>query len=506
MTGTDTDKSTKPRGCFQCTKRRIICDRAEPTCQKCVKKGIECSGLGRFRFDNGVATRGKLKGSSIPVLDVDPAAVYRNSVPIAPQIRWSHERKKRVKKERAPKSALTGPIDTRATAVGRLSVISLENCTLPYIEELDNRPYNTGSTKLSNALSSSTAVAVHKIKSVQNPATSALLEEDVEQVDKDSTGCLATRKVQSIQPWIAPLNSQFRGLFDYFAKNVAPVMVLIDISNGYRDFILPMACQDEVLQRAVAVVAAQHVGIRQPALQAAAEANRSAIISRLLRASHVASPDLVFNPSTWATLLVLLVGETVTGDPEFRFLLQTLFTLAKNVKFSGHPQFHEFLVQQTDMFSFFGRPLVDKDEGVKALSNPVDSGMWLPSDVSADAQHNETLSLARQAFTLGAQISLMRMTSNENSWHVREKLRQLLCQAHPTDPGAHAFVWPCFVAAADSTEPEYREFFSNYMKAIHTKTLFGNITKALDSLPTIWDPKSKIWTETLTDVSRILIM
>lgn len=37
--------------CRQCTKRRIKCDKGSPRCSKCVKKGIECSGVGKtYRF------------------------------------------------------------------------------------------------------------------------------------------------------------------------------------------------------------------------------------------------------------------------------------------------------------------------------------------------------------------------------------------------------------------------------------------------------------------------
>lgn len=57
------------RGCFQCTKRRIVCDMGEPHCAKCTGRGLECSGNGlRIRFNDGVASRGKLKGQSKPVI------------------------------------------------------------------------------------------------------------------------------------------------------------------------------------------------------------------------------------------------------------------------------------------------------------------------------------------------------------------------------------------------------------------------------------------------------
>lgn len=54
-------------GCYQCSRRRIDCDRQQPTCQKCAKKGLACSGLGiRYRFNGSIASRGKLVGKTVP--------------------------------------------------------------------------------------------------------------------------------------------------------------------------------------------------------------------------------------------------------------------------------------------------------------------------------------------------------------------------------------------------------------------------------------------------------
>ena len=63
------DLLTPSTGCYNCSQRRLNCDRGTP-CQKCVKKGLQCSGLGvRYRFIDGVASRGKLAGRSMPVSD-----------------------------------------------------------------------------------------------------------------------------------------------------------------------------------------------------------------------------------------------------------------------------------------------------------------------------------------------------------------------------------------------------------------------------------------------------
>jgi hypothetical protein len=54
--------------CRVCNRRRIKCDRRAPTCAKCEKRGLTCSGYGvLLKWDQGVASRGKLKGKSLPV-------------------------------------------------------------------------------------------------------------------------------------------------------------------------------------------------------------------------------------------------------------------------------------------------------------------------------------------------------------------------------------------------------------------------------------------------------
>ncbi|KAL3464416.1 hypothetical protein BJX64DRAFT_254954 [Aspergillus heterothallicus] len=63
MEATRTHKS-----CWTCKSRRRKCDRAHPTCLSCSQRGIVCEGYGiRLRWGSGVASRGMLAGSDIPV-------------------------------------------------------------------------------------------------------------------------------------------------------------------------------------------------------------------------------------------------------------------------------------------------------------------------------------------------------------------------------------------------------------------------------------------------------
>ncbi|KXH31899.1 hypothetical protein CSIM01_02451 [Colletotrichum simmondsii] len=55
------------KGCANCERRRIRCDRRRPHCAKCGKKRLPCPGYDRqLRWVEGVAARGHLRGRTIP--------------------------------------------------------------------------------------------------------------------------------------------------------------------------------------------------------------------------------------------------------------------------------------------------------------------------------------------------------------------------------------------------------------------------------------------------------
>jgi hypothetical protein len=284
------------------------------------------------------------------------------------------------------------------------------------------------------------------------------------------------------------------------ANEVAPVMVILDnVSNGYRELLLPMACHDEVLQHAIAAVASQHIAGRYPAMQPAAESERAAVISRLRRDSLQPSPDRVFNASTWATLIVLLVGETITGSSEYKYLLHTLMCLAQNISQVEHTAANSFLMQQTHMFKLLGRPMLGETQGIHALQLPIERYLdWTVYDLPPESKHHRVLALSRLAFMKASQIYLGRAMVDQDQWGLLESLKQVVSQIDPDEPGSHALVWVCFIAAADSRDPEHREFFTDRMNKVYAKTQFRNISAAIESLPGIWSAQgSGRWTKEL---------
>ncbi|KAG9240539.1 fungal-specific transcription factor domain-containing protein [Calycina marina] len=65
----DKDGAKTTKDCRVCNRRRIKCDRSIPSCKKCISRNLACSGYGVIlNWDWGVASRGKLAGKTVPVV------------------------------------------------------------------------------------------------------------------------------------------------------------------------------------------------------------------------------------------------------------------------------------------------------------------------------------------------------------------------------------------------------------------------------------------------------
>ncbi|TPX10425.1 uncharacterized protein E0L32_008644 [Thyridium curvatum] len=61
--------------CFTCSKRNVKCDRRRPYCSQCLELGNECSGYKtQLTWGVGVASRGKLRGLSLPIAKAPPVS------------------------------------------------------------------------------------------------------------------------------------------------------------------------------------------------------------------------------------------------------------------------------------------------------------------------------------------------------------------------------------------------------------------------------------------------
>ncbi|KAI8259120.1 Beauvericin cluster-specific repressor BEA4 [Colletotrichum sp. SAR11_239] len=69
--------------CFTCSKRNVKCDRRRPYCSQCLEIGNECSGYKtQLTWGVGVASRGKLRGLSLPIAKAPPVAGVAKKSPV----------------------------------------------------------------------------------------------------------------------------------------------------------------------------------------------------------------------------------------------------------------------------------------------------------------------------------------------------------------------------------------------------------------------------------------
>lgn len=66
--------------CFTCSKRGVKCDRRRPYCSQCLEIGNDCSGYKtQLTWGVGVASRGKLRGLSLPIAKSAPVTTVKKS-------------------------------------------------------------------------------------------------------------------------------------------------------------------------------------------------------------------------------------------------------------------------------------------------------------------------------------------------------------------------------------------------------------------------------------------
>lgn len=107
--------------CFTCSSLELQCDRRRPYCSQCLDQGKDCSGYKtQLTWGVGVASRGKLRGLSLPVAGTKrlassmPAAKPKKKTPASP--RKTKTQSFVVDYGVVPKLEPSSPTDTRSDA------------------------------------------------------------------------------------------------------------------------------------------------------------------------------------------------------------------------------------------------------------------------------------------------------------------------------------------------------------------------------------------------------
>ena len=129
---------SRPEACHNCRRGRLKCDRSLPQCLKCIKRGQECLGYQRlFRWEQGVASRGKMAGMMTFEKMRKDRASHENSSPQLPPSPASHSRQQSScgSIQVSPLGSLTDPLVQDVNHVSRKYLFYCElpspSCSVP---------------------------------------------------------------------------------------------------------------------------------------------------------------------------------------------------------------------------------------------------------------------------------------------------------------------------------------------------------------------------------------
>ncbi|KAH7086061.1 hypothetical protein BKA63DRAFT_32045 [Paraphoma chrysanthemicola] len=482
--------------CRECSRRRIKCDASVPHCQKCKKKGLECSGYGfRYRFANSLSSD-RQQPSTRYTRKLSPT--LQLLLPTVPRpLRWAGPVQPLTKRQLLKRHLTQEDFvadSKKGDRTGQKYIRRIQRPSPLSESSLNSRP--TTPTPHCDGNESTTS---------KSPAA-------CRRAMSSDTMWLGTTIPDVTLMWVS--DPHVRMLMSHFSEAVAPIMVVLDcISNGYRDVILPLAVENCMVQRAVAVVAAHHLAAKRPELHKPALAGQMAIISKLRRHAFEVDSEGILNTATLATVLVLLVGDTVTGGNDFVHLLHMLRFLLQSARTCEGltPQVRDFFQQQAKMFQFFGFPLSQEIEGIRVMQDQhVNYLEFMDYSISPASRHFNTVKILRSAIADAQEIYRRRAGSiltDEDSLALLERLRQRTMHIDDRVYGAHTLVWTYFIAAAESQLPGHRNYFTRQLKLLYRRTGFRSIVAGLGCLERLWTAGDGTrWTELLAKESPVLVM
>ncbi|RSL90523.1 hypothetical protein CDV31_015667 [Fusarium ambrosium] len=427
----------KVKGCYECSQRRINCDRGEPECAKCVSKGLACSGIGsRYRFRNGLA-------------------VKRKGDPLRNRLSRSSDQH-------------GFSLDSEQSSSGRLGQTSVHQELLPFVSIVEEKVDDNHGQPV-------------RYDVVIEP------EENATQHTRISVlPCL-----NHITPWQ-------RLLLKHFSDHIAPEMVVIDDrNNGWRSLVLPLACMDELVMSSVMAVSAFHISERAESQQLVNSTMLySKAIHNLQKRQNLHQYDIHARYRIIVSIIVLLLGMMVNGSSDFPIMFRMLQSAldmvnGETVSAAGSKVIAEFSASQIRKMRVYASPFISQDEGVSAVTTQIrqnwaDQQLYLQSYPA----HSRALSLISKLRHQAFHIYLNRASSVEDGTTAPEDListfRQMLESFPEALPGEHVLVWPIFIAASESFDPNHQQFFARLLEKQFRRNSFANILKALESLRRIW--------------------
>ncbi|WXC57969.1 hypothetical protein SNK03_003870 [Fusarium graminearum] len=484
----------KTKGCHECSKRRIHCDRTEPSCYKCTSRGLSCSGLGiRHRFNKGVAARGKWAGKTID-------KVYEEN-------EWK--------------------VTTRDQDVRKPWTTST----------VSQREENTESPSHDNAR----LCNLRDETNSSQPNTQDLVVHQNAILDDHTIFCtIFLHNIRDSTP------SWKRNLYLTFSKCISTEMVAIDgVHNDWRHLLLPLAQQDELVMNAVLTVSAFHFHINklenrliQSKQQYSAFGNNSCdsyvpdphlLLSRTLQGlrkrQELHSRDQTTQHSVLITLLLLMTSDLVTGGSDFPMLLRMLESALDAIggkEGLGTGILAGFIMRELYKIRVYAAPHLGEEMGLEMISSQARTDQLfgcLNHCLQLYPEHaplfSQVADLVYQARDIYLQQVLSDQTTsffdldpvptNPSSIARVQRFIETLGQIPHTSPIAHILIWTTFVAASDAQLDEHKTYFEDELRRHHARSGFGNLLKGIEALKRIWARKpGERWT-TLLPLTKVLV-
>ncbi|KAF4340510.1 trehalase [Fusarium beomiforme] len=426
-------------------------DRAltkKPTCGKCAAKGIKCSGLGlRYRFNNGIAARGKFVGKSLPIVD-GPGT---NSSP-----------------------------ETLSTSSGKRKNDPFRPSGYENIEQFAVQPETT--TEEDNDIE----------ELVVSNNSSVSIDWGLDHVDPKSRFCLGYFS-NNIAQLIAVINMGFNGYRDL-------VLPRAETDPLVRKAVLLVVEQHLSLQNGTAISldpAAYGSLVRELIIrshQCAPQDDDSALTALLLlHIREMISGSDNFRLIYGSLRVVVNALAKHSGDRKSdlrRFLQMQILRVCL---------FGESLFNEINGVHFI------QAQKKACLEFITWCDLLHPELKDLVSQLAFLTTLACDIYVQRAIFNPPPSETVPMIERFKESLGQV--DAYVDIVGRHILAWPYFIVAAESSTADHREFFLDKLVKLHNTTGCWNLLRAIDQVKEIWVSQSSIrWTSLLGGPTQAFIM
>ncbi|PLB44321.1 hypothetical protein P170DRAFT_440628 [Aspergillus steynii IBT 23096] len=301
--------SGAPDDCFTCAREGTKCDRRRPYCSQCLTLGRECSGYKTtLTWGVGVASRGKLRGLSLPVTGSQPAAnspksrrsggSQKKSTPSefpTTSTSPSSEGFSSIATPAAPSSQQDQQASPRSDAIsdttgstGFPETQPWPGTSAPYVSEnqLWSQPYyqQVGATQdviNSHIPPSTIGMLPTQIHTAPDVSQWSLASQGLETSETQETREELERQKNRESPsWMSACHSpsfsqlllarsvgrtpRIQYLISYYAEVIAPMIVAFDSpTNPFRTYVLRLAQESTSLQEAIATLSTSNLRQRR---------------------------------------------------------------------------------------------------------------------------------------------------------------------------------------------------------------------------------------------------